>query len=275
MPNIFLFFIFIFVFAVSRSFSLSVFSVIFIYTVSNLIKEEIDSKEEDSDIEENNRDRIRLKSENSDIGLIYLAAYVMQVENVVHVNQVQFIRNFLRSNFNNEHVNKRLNLLNRLLAMNISYEDGCRRIIYYYPIEQRHKIIDFLFSLAAADGRVSIYEVKAIERISYSLYVNNDIFVALRNKYYKENDTERRQRENREQEIYRSRYRSIEEYYRILEVSQTATYDELKTAYRKKVLQYHPDRYINKSNIEQEKAKIIFIQVQEAFDKIRTEKGYK
>ncbi len=210
-------------------------------------------------------------NEHADIGLIYLAAYIMQIESIVHDNQVMYIKRFLSRNFDEEHVNSRMNLLNRLLNMNISYEDGCRRIIYYYEIDDRYKIIDFLFSLAASDGRVSYYEMSAISRIAQTLYVNQLHFERLKNIYYKENESERRQRER----PVSFTYNSIETHYTVLGINKDTSADELKSTYRKLVLKYHPDKWISASKIEQEKAKQQFIKIQEAYDKIKDHKGIK
>jgi DnaJ like chaperone protein len=210
-------------------------------------------------------------NEHADIGLIYLAAYVMQIESIIHHNQVMYIKKFLSRNFDEEHVNSRMNLLNRLLHMNISYEDGCRRIMYYYEIENRYKIIDFLFSLAASDGRVSYYEMSAIRRIAQTLYVDENQFERLKKIYYKENESERRQRER----PTTFTFTSIETHYSKLGLSKEASIDDLKSSYRKLVLKYHPDKWISASKVDQEKAKQQFIQIQEAYDKIKEHKGIK
>ena len=56
------------------------------------------------------------------------------------------------------------------------------------------------------------------------------------------------------------------DYYEVLGVAKTATADEIKKAYRKTALKYHPDRQVDKTEAEKKEAEDKFKEAAEAYD---------
>ena len=65
------------------------------------------------------------------------------------------------------------------------------------------------------------------------------------------------------------------DYYEILGVSKNASDDEIKKAYRKMAMKYHPDKVLNLGPEIQKDAKDKFLKVQEAYENIKKAKGLK
>ncbi len=61
----------------------------------------------------------------------------------------------------------------------------------------------------------------------------------------------------------------------ILEVATNATPEEIKKAYKSKILQYHPDKVENLGEEIKEVAKRKTLQINKAYELLKTEKGFK
>lgn len=64
-------------------------------------------------------------------------------------------------------------------------------------------------------------------------------------------------------------------YYEILQVDRCVSMEELKRVYRNLAKKYHPDKYVNTTLDQQNKAKEIFAQINEAYQILSNEKSRK
>jgi DnaJ like chaperone protein len=68
-------------------------------------------------------------------------------------------------------------------------------------------------------------------------------------------------------------WRDVDSDYKILEVDVNATDDEVKKAFRRMAVKYHPDKVIDLGEAAQKNAKEKFQLVQDAYDNIRKKRG--
>jgi hypothetical protein len=61
--------------------------------------------------------------------------------------------------------------------------------------------------------------------------------------------------------------------YKILGIDITATNEQIKKAYRNLVVKYHPDKFATQSPQVQQDAEAKFIEIQNAYDTIKAERG--
>ena len=68
---------------------------------------------------------------------------------------------------------------------------------------------------------------------------------------------------------------SKRDYYEILGVSKSSTADEIKKAYRKMAISFHPDKVATMGEEYQKGAKEKFQQIQDAYEAIKKRRGFK
>jgi DnaJ like chaperone protein len=121
------------------------------------------------------------------------------------------------------------------------------------PHPARLQLLHFLFGIAQADDHVAESEIQIIHRISNYLGIRQADFDSLKAMFYKD----------------------VSAAYTILEVSPQATDEEIKKAYRKMALKYHPDRLGSLAEDLKKGAEEKFRKVQEAYETIQKERGFK
>ncbi|MDB5285003.1 MAG: DnaJ-like protein [Bacteroidota bacterium] len=188
-----------------------------------------------------------------EINLMVLASYLIKIDGKVSLEEITFVNNFLNTHFDEKFSVKREQILHHCLNKEYDLNVACDKIRLYTGPETRVQVVRFLFDLAKSDGELSERENYFIFRIAGYLNIN---------------DVEFRRIKKEEPEQFFSVYET-------LGVKKEMSFGEIRTVYRKLVLKYHPDR--NKDVSEEEKRKLArkFQQVQEAYEKIKAERGEK
>jgi DnaJ like chaperone protein len=121
------------------------------------------------------------------------------------------------------------------------------------PSEVRVQLIHYLFSIAKADGDVAPAEMNIIQKIATMLGVSAVEFESVKNMFY----------------------RNVDSDYKILGVESSVTDEEIKKAYRKMAISFHPDKVATMGEEYQKGAKEKFQQIQDAYEAIKKRRGFK
>lgn len=163
--------------------------------------------------------------------LMLLSAHVIKADGKIMHSEMEFVRAFLRSNFGQQGAVSGEAILREHFDFFNQYgrskweekvRNACYRISATMPVEHRIQLISYLAEIAKADGTIDNSEVDAIHFIAANLGLQPSIadqFLAIS-----------------------SPETSLDNAYKVLGVSPNATDNEVRRAYKKLVLQYHPDK---------------------------------
>ena len=170
-------------------------------------------------------------------------------------------------------------------------QEACEKIRQYATIHEKMAILQCLFGFATADGNAHQQELEAIRRISGWCGVDNVTYEALKMMYigFSYCGTYGGAGSGGYSGGYGGGYYdqsggssytphsgpSLDDCYKILEVSPDATDEEVKKAYRVAAMKHHPDKVSHLGEDVRKKAEEKFAKVNEAYDKIKAARGMK
>jgi len=187
------------------------------------------------------------------VSLLVLAAAVMRADGKVMRSELSYVRMFFERNFGPEEAGKNLYLLKEILKQDINLREVCMQIQTYMEYASRLQLIHFLFGIAQSDGKFDPREVNVIQQIAQYLNISQPDFDSIKAMFIKDTKSA----------------------YRILEITPAATDEEIKKAYRKMAVKYHPDKVSHLGEDVQNAAKVKFQKVSEAYEQIKKERGIK
>ncbi len=184
--------------------------------------------------------------------LLVLSAAVMKSDGKILKSELDFVKKFLALQFGENQAQQQVLMLKEILKQNIPLHEVCIQIKQYMPHSERLQIIHYLFGISKADGHVHEAELQTIYTIANYLGVNAGDFNSLKAMYF----------------------RDVNSDYQILEIEVSVTDEEVKKAYRKMAVKFHPDKVAALGEEVQKGAKEKFQKVQEAYENIKKQRGF-
>jgi len=185
--------------------------------------------------------------------LLVLSAAVMKADNRLLKSELDFIRDFYTKQFGSAAAAQHIGVLKELLQKDIPLREVCEQIRYYMEHPMRLQLMYYLFGIAKADGNVDKSEMHIIETIAQYLGLNSKDYESLKAMHYKDTESA----------------------YKILEIDTAASDDEVKKAYRKMAMKYHPDKVRGLGEQHEKSANEKFIKVQDAYEQIKKDRNMK
>lgn len=185
------------------------------------------------------------------MSLLVLIAAMMKADNKVVKSELDYVRQFFVRQFGQSAASEALVMLKDILKKDIPVMDVCMQISRNMDYSSRLQLLHLLFNISIADGTVNTLETEAIEKMSGYLGIASSDFVSIRNMFVPETDSS----------------------YKILEIEPSATDDEVRKAYRRMAMKYHPDKVSHLGEEFRKTADEKFKNVNDAYRKIKKERN--
>ena len=185
------------------------------------------------------------------MSLLVLSSAVIRADGKAAHQELEYVKSFIRQNFGDAAVSDALRILGDLGQKNINIYEVGAQVAMYMNYSQRLQLFHYLAGIANADGDFCKQEKDVLESIAAAIRLNNADSTSVISMYYRDRTSA----------------------YSILEVSPTASDEEVKTAYRRMAMKYHPDKVASLGADVQKAAEEKFRRIQEAYETVKKERG--
>ena len=187
------------------------------------------------------------------VSLLVLSAAVMKADGKVLKSELNYVKQFLRVQFGEQIATEQLQTLREILKQDIPLQDVAFQIRDYMDYDSKLQLMHYLWGIAQADGKIDTTESQLLDRIATMLGIIPPDAESIKAMFVQ----------------------STDEAYKILEISKDASDDEIKKAFRDMAKKYHPDRVSHLGEEYRKAAEEKFKKVNEAYEKIKKERGIK
>lgn len=185
--------------------------------------------------------------------MIVLSAAVMKADDRILKSELDYVKRFFVSNFGQQQAERYVLTLREVLKQDVDSRAVCRQIQMMMEHSKRLLLLQYLFGIAQADGHVDTREVEVIRQMASWLGISRKDLDSIEASYYTD----------------------VASHYAVLEVAETASDSEIKKAYRRMVVKFHPDKVGDMGADYQKQARVRFDRIQAAYEAIKKERGIK
>ena len=193
------------------------------------------------------------------VALMVLIAAVMKVDGQVKRSELDYVKKFLLANYGEERGRQMLKVLQQMVQRDIPIDQVCAQIKVNTDYSTRYHMVDFLFGIGGADGEFHQTEINMLRLIAQYLGISASDYTSIHERHvgYSSNQSFTHSSNKKDP-------------YRVLGIDSSATDDEVKKAYRRMAMKYHPDRVAGMSEEMQRNAAEQMKEINQAYDKIKT-----
>ncbi|MFB1019017.1 MAG: TerB family tellurite resistance protein, partial [Flavobacteriales bacterium] len=187
------------------------------------------------------------------MSLVVLSAAVMNADGKVLISELNFVKKFLKMNFGEVQADQLILLLKEALKQEVDVRGVADQIRMNMDHPKRMLLLQYLYGIANADGHVDKRELELIRLIVKHLGISLKDAASIEEPFHS----------------------GTLNPYKVLEITENTTDSEVKKAYRKLAIKFHPDKIGDLGEGPRKLAKERFLQVQGAYEQIKKSRGFK
>lgn len=184
------------------------------------------------------------------MSLLVLSAAVIKADGKTTSQELSTLRSFFARNFGPQAGNEAEEIIKNILSKDFNLYEVCTQVRSCMDYSQRLQLFHYLVSLGACDG-LHQKEVDILETIATYIGLSKNEADSIFAQFRPSNDSN----------------------YKILGIEPSATNEEVKKAYRKMAIKYHPDKVATLGEDVQKAAEEKFKAISQAYEAICKERG--
>lgn len=197
------------------------------------------------------------------VALMVLIAAVMKADGQVKKSELNYVKQFLLQNYGEERGKELLKVLQQLVQQDIPINQVCAQIKVNTDYTTRYHMVDFLFGISGADGSFDQTELNMLHLIAQYLGVSQSDYTSIYERHVGYGGSGYSKQSGYSGRSYNK------DPYKVLGITKDATDDEVKKAYRKMAMKYHPDRVAGMGEEMQRNAAEQMKEINEAYEQIK------
>ena len=186
--------------------------------------------------------------------LMVLMACIMKADGRIDKAELAVVKKFLVANFGEQGALEAMPILKNLLEQQINETEVAAQIGQNLNYSSKLELLHLLFNIAYADGEVVNSELATIQRIATIFRIDRLDFESIKAPYMKQVDRDWA--------------------YKSLEIEPSATTDDIKKAYRRMAMKYHPDKVNDLGEEVKKSATEKFRSINEAYESLKKQRGF-
>lgn len=239
--------------------------------------------EEHAQVGSGNRDdrRYRAYTDNGGendltVALLVLIAAVLKADGVVKQSELTYVKQFLLKNYGEEKAKDLLVVLRDLVKTEIYVDQVSEQIKVNTSYTTRYHMFDFLFGIAGADYQFDMSEERVLRNIATRLGINARDYISIRTRHVSSYSGSYHSGQRSSYSGASSSTSSAgRDPYKVLGIESSASDEEVKKAYRRLAMKYHPDKLEGMGEEIKRNAEKQFREINEAYETIKRARGIK